>query len=267
MTSEQELQQLQQRIQQLENQLEMQSQTLQLTQEQQGRAKDEFLANMSHELRTPLTAILGMSKALLNGISGDLNPKQQQYLQVIHQSGKHLLDLINDLLDLSMIAAGNLHLEMAQISVQELCHCSLNQVQQQAEQKHLQLKLEIAPNLQWVIADKIRLQQVLTNLLSNAVKFTPDGGKVTLAAHQIGTEIEFSVTDTGIGITPEDQSKLFQPFVQLDSSLNRQYEGTGLGLALVKQIVTLHGGSVHLSSKFGKGSCFTVKFPCRIITD
>lgn len=233
---------------------------------QVNRAKDEFLANMSHELRTPLTAILGMSSALLEGIFGDFNPNQQHYLEAIHNSGQHLLEIINDLLDLSRIAAGDLELNMSLVSIRELCLSSLEMIQQPSLEKQMQLNMIIAPNLDLIWMDEHRIRQVLKNLLSNAVKFTPSGGQITLEVN-LGrvfsetSQIEFMVKDTGIGIAPEDQLKLFQPFVQIDSSLNRRYDGTGIELALVKQIVELHGGSVSLTSQVGVGSCFTVRLP------
>jgi PAS domain S-box-containing protein len=255
------------------------------------RLKDEFLANMSHELRTPLTAILGMSEILQEEIFGELNEKQHQYTEVIANSGKHLLKLINDILDVSKISAGKLELDISTISVKELCTSSLVFLKQQAHSKCIQLTTILPANLEDIDVDERRIRQVLINLLTNAVKFTPAGGQVTLEVkvqelesdsqiamsknrictiqqvhdHQeilaSSSWILFSVIDTGIGIAPEDQVKLFRPFVQIDSSLNRHYEGTGLGLALVKQIVELHGGFVSLTSQLGQGSCFTVHLP------
>jgi len=258
---------------------------LQQTNEELARAtrlKDEFLANMSHELRTPLTAILGMSEILKEKVFGELNPKQHQYIEVISDSGKHLIKLINDILDVSKISAGKLDLELAAVSLSELCDSSLVFVKQEAHKKQIQLTTLLPPllppSLEIVELDERRMRQVLINLLNNAVKFTPVGGQVTLdvklqpatqAAHaepkmlDFDTWIVFSVVDTGIGISPEDHAKLFQPFVQIDSSLNRHYEGTGLGLTLVKQLVELHGGSVSLTSQLGQGSCFTIRLPCR----
>ncbi len=258
---------------------------LQQTNEELARAtrlKDEFLANMSHELRTPLTAILGMSEILKEKVFGELNPKQHQYIEIISDSGKHLIKLINDILDVSKISAGKLDLDLAAVSLSELCDSSLVFVKQEAHKKQIQLTTLLPPFLSpssgIVELDERRMRQVLINLLNNAVKFTPVGGQVTLdvklqpatqAAHadlemlDFDTWIVFSVIDTGIGISPEDHAKLFQPFVQIDSSLNRHYEGTGLGLTLVKQLVELHGGSVSLTSQLGQGSCFTIRLPCR----
>jgi PAS domain S-box-containing protein len=240
------------------------------------RLKDEFLANMSHELRTPLTAILGMSEVLNEKSIGELNDKQRQYIEIISNSGKHLLKLINDILDVSKISAGKLELDISTVSIRDLCASSLLFVKEHALEKQIRLTTILPEYLGNIDVDERRMQQVLINLLNNAVKFTPVGGQVVLevqlqglgcAGKSEGSEvaawIAFSVIDTGIGITPEDQAKLFQPFIQIDSSLNRKYEGTGLGLVLVKQIVELHGGFVSLTSQLGQGSCFTVCIPYR----
>ncbi len=230
------------------------------------RLKDEFLATMSHELRTPLNAVLGMSEALQEQVFGDLNPRQIKSLQTIDRSGKHLLSLITDILDVSKISAGKLELEIKAVPIAILCQSSMTFIQQQAYNKQLQINLQLPPVAGQIAVDERRLRQVLINLLGNAVKFTPAGGKVSLVVTRPPSDdgtnwIEFKIIDTGIGIAPADLHKLFQPFVQIDSSLNRQYEGTGLGLTLVKQIVELHGGQVQLQSEVGRGSCFTVRLP------
>lgn len=225
------------------------------------RLKDEFLANMSHELRTPLNAILGLSESLLEGILEPLNEKQRKAITTIANSGKHLLALINDILDLAKISAGKLQLHKTAILLCDLCESSINLISQQADKKNIDLKSFISPNLPPLVADELRLREVLLNLLSNAVKFTPDGGQVTLIVDYTPREIIFEITDTGIGIAEEDISKLFQSFVQLDTRLNRQYQGTGLGLVLVRQIVELHGGNVAVESKLGEGSCFRFTIP------
>jgi PAS domain S-box-containing protein len=243
------------------------------------RLKDEFLANMSHELRTPLNAILGMSETLQEEIFGVLNERQQKLIATIESSGQHLLELINDILDVSKIEAGKLELHMTPVSVMQLCQSSLAFVKQQAIEKGIKLKSDLQPNLGDIIVDERRMRQVLINLLNNAVKFTPNGGQVMLRVYleylevlpldedDSPTESEFlyslcfSIIDTGIGIAPEDQDKLFQPFIQIDSSLNRKYAGTGLGLTLVKQIVELHGASITVTSELDQGSCFTVRLP------
>jgi PAS domain S-box-containing protein len=244
------------------------------------RLKDEFLANMSHELRTPLNAILGLSESFLEEVFGIINERQKKAISTIESSGEHLLSLINDILEVSKIEAGEMDLELATVSVATLTNSTLAFVKQLAYQKQIQLTTTFPNNLGNIDVDERRMRQVLINLLNNAVKFTPAGGRVTLDVQleqakcclppnhrdvreqlDSGTWILFAVTDTGIGITAENQSKLFKPFVQIDGSLNRQYQGTGLGLTLVKQIVELHGGSVILSSEFGQGSCFTVRLP------
>ena len=222
------------------------------------KLKDEFLANMSHELRTPLNAILGMSESLQET---DLSQRQENAVKLIEKSGRHLLDLINDILDLSKIEAGKLELEFSAAPVNILCENSTILVKQMAFSKNIQLYTRIDENIRSIWVDERRIRQVLINLLSNAVKFTPSGGQVTLAVELEESEIVFSVTDTGIGITPENLGKLFQPFVQIDSNLSRQYAGTGLGLALVQRIVTGHSGKVSVTSTFGEGSCFAVRLP------
>jgi predicted ATPase/signal transduction histidine kinase len=238
--------------------------------QQATRLKDEFLATMSHELRTPLNAILGMSEALQEEIFGAINPRQLNAISTIEQSGEHLLSLINDILDVSKIAAGKLELNITQVSLPELCKSSLILVKQQAFDKQIQIDTYLPPNLEPIAIDERRMRQVLINLLNNAVKFTPTGGTVTLAvriepieisAQTAGYAICFAVSDTGIGIASADLTKLFQPFIQIDSSLSRKYEGTGLGLVLVKQIVELHGGDVTIDSEVGRGSCFTAIIP------
>jgi CheY-like chemotaxis protein/nitrogen-specific signal transduction histidine kinase len=235
------------------------------------RLKDEFLANMSHELRTPLNAILGMSEVLLGQIHGSLNERQDKSVETIERSGRHLLNLINDILDVSKIVAGKVDLELSEVSISQLCSNSLVFVKQQAFQKQIGLEVKISPQVGNILIDERRIQQVLINLLTNAVKFTPTDGRVTLevscaCATTGDQELMFDVRDTGIGITASDQARLFEPFIQIDSQLNRKYEGTGLGLALVKQIVELHGGRVAVQSELGNGSCFTFHLPGHIPT-
>jgi PAS domain S-box-containing protein len=228
-----------------------------------ARLKDEFLANMSHELRTPLNAILGLSEVLQEEVHGALTERQQTSLRIIRESGHHLLDMINDILDLAKIEAKKIELDMSFVPVHSLCEASLRLIRQSASKKHLRVFEDFDPNVQLLHADERRLKQLLVNLLSNAVKFTPEGGQMGLlvtsdperqAAH-------FTVWDTGIGIAQEDMRRLFQPFVQIDSRLSRQYEGTGLGLSLVSRLVEMHGGSVTVESQEGQGSRFTVTLP------
>jgi CheY-like chemotaxis protein len=197
---------------------------------------------------------------------GSLNEHQQKSLQIIEASGHHLLDLINDILDLSKIEAGKLDYYPQPVSIGELCRSSLAFVKAQAAKKSIAVNYDNQAALEEIVADPRRLKQILVNLLTNAIKFTPDHGTVTL---QVNTQLEqeiiqFSVIDTGIGIALQDMQKLFQPFVQVDSTLNRQYEGTGLGLSLVQKLTDLHGGSVQVESEVGKGSRFTIRIPCRL---
>lgn len=250
--------------------------------------KDMFLANMSHELRTPLNAILGLSEGLQRQAFGDLSPAQIRAISVIYKSGKHLLELISDILDLSKVASGTLDLELTPVNIDDLCKSSLIFIHQQAIGKSISIatNIEIPSSYPPALLDQRRMRQVLINLLNNAVKFTPEGGQVSLTATidmknptgYSGLDIEdvqpvlppcthtlsISIADTGIGIEDKDMKHLFQPFVQLDSSLSRQYPGTGLGLALVRQMVELHGGQVSVVSEIGKGSCFTVRIPYRM---
>jgi PAS domain S-box-containing protein len=235
------------------------------------RLKDEFLANMSHELRTPLTGMLALGENLQELIYGPLNERQLKVLSYIETSSRHLLSLINDLLDLSKIEAGGLDLELQPVLVDDITQASLLFVKEMAHKKNIQLTCRSDQPHVIVVADGRRLKQMLVNLLGNAVKFTPDGGRVQLhvMADAAAGEIRFVVQDTGVGILPEAQGRLFQPFTQLDSALARQYEGTGLGLALVKRLAAQHGGSVSVASSGvpGEGSCFTVVLPYNIDTD
>jgi GAF domain-containing protein/CBS domain-containing protein/anti-sigma regulatory factor (Ser/Thr protein kinase) len=240
--------------------------------ERATRLKDEFLANMSHELRTPLNAILGITEGLQEEVFGILNDKQQKVLLTIESSGNHLLQLINDVLDLAKIEAGKLELDCDLTHIEQLSQSSVMFVRQMAMQKNVKLTTNIAPILPKLTIDERRIRQVLINLLNNAVKFTLEGGSITLEItlqKAIATEknynithwVKFAVIDTGIGIAPDALKTLFQPFIQVDSALNRQYDGTGLGLALVKRIVELHGGRVSATSEVGVGSCFALELP------
>lgn len=226
-------------------------------------AKDEFLANMSHELRTPLNAILGLSESLAENLAGPLNEKQQRYVTTIIESGRHLLSLINDILDLAKIEAGQIVLNIDEVDVERVCRASLRMINEMALRKNQQVSLEIHGEVGSIWADERRLKQVLVNLLSNAVKFTPDNGKLGIEVHGDGEkkQIQFTVWDNGIGIGQKDLERLFQPFVQLDSRLAREVAGTGLGLALVTQMVRLHGGGIRVESSPGAGSRFTITLP------
>jgi signal transduction histidine kinase len=226
------------------------------------RLKDEFLASMSHELRTPLNAVLGMSEALLDELCGVLDERQRKAVSTIAQSGQHLLALINDILDLAKIESGKLELHYEVVRSEVLLQSSLDFVRQLAQQKQITLTPVIDPRIPQLWLDDRRFRQVLINLLSNAVKFTLEGGTVTLRlALMRDQRICLAVEDTGIGIAPEHLPQLFDPFVQIDSRLNRQYAGTGMGLALVRRIVELHQGTVRVVSQVGQGSQFIIEGP------
>ena len=218
---------------------------------------------MSHELRTPLNAILGLSESLGEQIAGPLNEKQQKYISTISESGHHLLSLINDILDLAKIEAGQITLDINKVDIHSVCQASLRMIKQLAQKKNQEVSLEIDDGLGLMWADERRLKQMIVNLLGNAVKFTPENGKLGLEVHgdEDANQITITVWDNGIGIKQEDLARLFQPFVQLDSGLAREATGTGLGLALVAQMARLHGGSVNAVSEAGKGSRFTIVLP------
>jgi len=226
-------------------------------------AKSDFLANMSHELRTPLNAILALSEALIEQVRGPLNERQMASLKNIETSGHHLLDLINDILDLAKVESGRLNIQRQWVLVSEVCEACLNLVQETAAAKGLTLNFRLDDPKIHINADPKRLRQMLTNLLSNAVKFTPTEGSVSLAVSLLADRhaVDFTVQDSGIGIAAEDMDRLFKPFTQLDSSLSRRHEGSGLGLVLVQRLVEMHDGSITVESEPGKGSCFTLVLP------
>lgn len=234
-----------------------------------NRAKGEFLATMSHELRTPLTYIIGMSATLLRWSLGELSPRQRDYLSTIHTSGEHLLSLINDILELSKLESGRLVLEVRPFSLTSLSRQSLDAFRPEAMGRGLEvsLDLKIPPDQDIFVADPRRIRQILSNLISNAIKFTPGEGKVTLRVRRDQNGVLFHVEDTGIGIPEAAQSLLFQKFQQLENVRQREYQGTGLGLALTKQLVDLHGGSINVTSQEGVGSIFTVRIPPQRLAD
>ena len=231
-----------------------------------NRAKSDFLANMSHELRTPLNSVIGFSRVLAKGFFGKLNEKQNEYVHYIEDSGNHLLGLINDILDLSKVEAGKMKLEPSTVALKDLFLSSIAMLKERAMKHSVQLSLRTDPGLgETIEADERKVKQILFNLLTNAVKFTPEGGSVTLTASQEADIVFVCVEDTGIGIKAEEMGKLFTEFTQLESVYNKKYEGTGLGLALTKRLVELHGGKIWVESEEGKGSRFFFTLPCRQI--
>lgn len=228
-----------------------------------SRLKDEFLASMSHELRTPLNTILGMAETLQEEIYGPVNDDQGEAIHSVIESGRHLLALINDILDLSKIEAGKLDLDIDAVPVEQVCQASLRLVKQTAHQKNIKVSFSIDSRIGSIQGDQRRIKQILVNLLSNAVKFTLEGGSIGLdvTGDSVQRLVHFTVWDTGIGVASESLEKLFQPFVQLDSRLAREYAGTGLGLVLVARMAKLHGGEVNVASKLREGSRFTVTLP------
>jgi signal transduction histidine kinase len=228
--------------------------------EETSRHKSEFLASMSHELRTPLNAIIGFSEVLREGMFGPVNEKQAEYLDDIVSSGNHLLSLINDVLDLSKVEAGQVELEVGPFSLREALERGVVMVREQATDEGVQVDLSAGPEVDVVEGDERRIKQVIFNLLSNAVKFTPTGGEVDVSAIRVNGEVRVSVADNGPGIAPGDHERIFEEFQQTDAGLER-LEGTGLGLALSKRLVELHGGRIWLESELGKGSTFVFTLP------
>jgi len=242
-----------------------------------SRMKSEFLANMSHELRTPLNAILGFSEAIKDSMFGEVNDKQEEGLGVIFDSGQHLLSLINDILDLSKIEAGKMELDCSSFGLNEIVNRSISIIKEKASKHNIHLNLELDQQISHISADERKIKQVLFNLLSNATKFTPDNGSITITTRLHSNEIpicetadrrkqdfvSIAIKDTGIGMDPKDMDKLFIPFEQLDSSLSKKYQGTGLGLAMVKRLVELHHGCINVESELGTGSCFTAYLPIK----
>ncbi len=228
-----------------------------------NRHKSEFLANMSHELRTPLNAVIGFSEVLLERMFGELNPKQEEYLHDILTSGRHLLSLINDILDLSKVEAGRMELELGSFDLPVALDNALTLVRERAARHGITLDLGVDPGLSAFVGDERKIKQILLNLLSNAVKFTPEGGHVTVRAQRANGSVEISVTDTGIGIAREDQQAIFEEFRQVGTDYARKREGTGLGLALSRRFVELHGGRIWVKSEVGEGSTFTFALPER----
>ena len=228
-----------------------------------NRHKSEFLASMSHELRTPLNAIIGFSEVLHERMFGDLNDKQAEYIHDIVESGRHLLSLINDILDLSKVEAGRMELELTSFSFPGALEDALLLMRERASRHGIALDLVVDDKLGDFVADERKVKQILLNLLSNAVKFTPEGGRITVQGAVVDSGAEVSVSDTGVGIAPADQAAIFEEFRQVGGDGTRRREGTGLGLALTKRFVELHGGRIGVTSEVGKGSTFTFWLPVR----
>ncbi len=243
----------------LYSELEVKSKQLEIA----SRHKTEFLANMSHELRTPLNAIIGFSDVLLEKMFGELNAKQTDYLQDILSSGRHLLGLINDILDISKVEAGRMELERTRFALGDVLENSLKMIHERADRHGIALNLDVDPNVGLIEADERMVKQVIVNLLSNAVKFTPSGGHIDMSAQLMDGEVYVSVRDTGIGIAPDDQSRIFDEFQQARQGAVKSEEGTGLGLTLSKKFVELHGGRIWVESDGGNGSTFTFTLPLR----
>ncbi len=225
-----------------------------------SRAKSRFLANMSHELRTPLNAVIGFSEVMTREMFGPIGPRYQEYSRLIHESGSHLLDLINTVLDMSKIEAGKFELHEELFDLEETVESAVRVLKIPAERAGVVLKTAIAPETRLVFADRRAIKQVLVNLLSNGVKYTPRGGMVRVSAH-LDRGIVLTVADTGTGISRSDLARLGQAFEQVESAQTRAREGTGLGLALVKSLAALHGGEAVLESVLGEGTTVTVRLP------
>ncbi len=253
------------RIQDLTPQQQQQAEWIERTAqlERSSRHMSEFLSNMSHELRTPLTSILGFSSMLKQQIFGELNEKQSLYIRQIHRSGQYLLALINDILDLSKIEAGQMTLEYTGLSAIRLCEEAIESVQQQFQIKQLSIRTQFERASVELWADEVRVRQMILNLLSNAIKFSSDGGTIEVRSQQRDEQIWIEVQDYGIGIEAEKQHLIFKPFQQVDNSIERRRQGTGLGLALTKHLAELHGGTVSFTSEIGVGSCFVLKLPIK----
>ncbi|MCC6324674.1 MAG: hypothetical protein DCC43_12120 [Candidatus Brocadia sp.] len=231
--------------------------------EKANRLKSEFLATMSHELRTPLNAIIGFSEVLRDEVIGPLLKEQKECLDDIRSSGQHLLGMINNILDFSKIEAGKFELTYEEFSLKEVIDEVLNAISEFSSKKGISIHTQFHPGIPPIIVDKVKFKQIMFNLLSNAVKFTSEKGRITINAELVEQYVQIGVGDTGIGIKSEDIDKLFKPFLQLDGTYSRRYEGTGLGLILTKHLVELQGGKIWVESEYGKGSTFTFTLPIK----
>lgn len=226
-----------------------------------NQTKSKFLANMSHEIRTPLNAIIGFSDVLVAQNQGQFTAKQEHYLNNISRSGKYLLELINQILDLSKVEAGKMELYLENFGINTIIDDVNSVLAPLAMKKNITLNYEISPAMGTIMADKTKLKQILFNLISNSIKFTPNGGIVNIEAIPLGSDAQFKICDTGNGISEEDLPTIFEPFRQLENAASTDHSGTGLGLPLVKSLVELHGGEVEVESEVGKGTTFTFTIP------
>ncbi|MCX9084542.1 MAG: ATP-binding protein [Candidatus Methanoperedens sp.] len=232
--------------------------------ENANKVKSEFLSTMSHELRTPLNSIIGFSDLLKQKMMGELNPKQEHYIDNILNSSKHLLSLINDILDLSKIESGKIEMNVERISLPAAIKDTLEMVKTTAMKHNIKIIKEFDPDLEFIEADKQKLKQIFFNLLSNAVKFSKkNGGSITIITKKLDEMVQISVSDSGVGIKKEDMGKLFNKFQQIESATHNKYGGTGLGLAISKELVELHGGKIMAESKYGDGTTFILKLPLK----
>jgi len=232
-----------------------------------SRHKSEFLANMSHELRTPLNAIIGFSQVLDERVFGELNEKQSEYINDIHESGTHLLSLINDILDISKVEAGHMELDLKKFDVRVALDNALILVKERSLRHGLTLEIDLDSGLGNLVADERKFKQILLNLLTNAIKFTPEGGSITVNATGTENRLEIAISDTGVGISPDNQKLIFEEFRQVSEQDESAREGTGLGLTLTKKFVEMHGGEISVASEVGKGSSFRFTLPLTQVED
>jgi signal transduction histidine kinase len=229
--------------------------------EEANQYKNELLANITHELKTPLSSVIGFSDVLLEGVSGQLNESQQEYISIINKSGARLLELVNRMLDLSMIESGRMDLSYESFSPDYVLSIVLKRSSSLAAKKNICVNSAIDPGLEEIIADADKVTEMLYNVVENSIKFTPEGGKISISVKENSDYVYFGVSDTGIGIEKKNMERIFEPFVQLDGSVSRKHGGVGLGLMLVREYVKMHNGDIQVESEYGKGTTFTLKLP------